>query len=103
VTARIDERPILRRVKAKAFIGVRRFRPRGSLSGRLMVTSFFSQRQRGRLSSLGRSIVAATLLHERDFRQSGGPCGRIVAATLLSERSFRVRGSATLFHERKLR
>jgi hypothetical protein len=68
-----------------------------------MVTSLFSQRQRGRLSSLGRSIVAATLLHERDFRQSGGPCGRIVAATLLSERSCRGRGSSTRFHERELR
>jgi hypothetical protein len=68
-----------------------------------MVTSVFIQRQRGRLSSLGRSIVAATLLHERDFRQSGGPCGRIVAATLLSERSCRGHGSSTLFHERELR
>ena len=103
MTARIDKQTILRRVKAKAFIGVRRFRPRGSLGGRFMVTSLFSQRQRGRLSSLGLSIVAATLLHEREVRQSGGPCGRIVAATLLSERSFRVRGSATLFHERELR
>jgi hypothetical protein len=31
----------------------------------------------------------ATLLHEREFRQSGGPCGRIVAAALLRERLFR--------------
>jgi hypothetical protein len=68
VTARIDERTILRRLKAKTLL---------------------SQRQRGRLSSLGRSVVAAALLHERKFRQSGGPCGRIVTATLLCERSFR--------------
>ena len=74
MTARIDVRPILRRLKAKAFIGERRVRQRGSLGGRLMATTLFSQRQRGRLSSLGRSIVAATLLHEREFRQSGGPC-----------------------------
>ena len=74
MTARIDVRPILRRLKAKAFIGERRVRQRGSLGGRLMATTLFSQCQRGRLSSLGRSIVAATLLHEREFRQSGGPC-----------------------------
>jgi len=54
-----------------------------------MATPLFSQRQRGRLSSLGRYIVAATLFHERKFRQSGGPCGRIVAAALLRGRSFR--------------
>ena len=75
-----------------------------------MATTLFSQRQRGRLSSLGRSIVAATLLHEREFRQSGGLCGqsgglcgRIVAATLLRERSFRRLGCPTLFSEREFR
>ena len=68
-----------------------------------MATSFVSQRQRGRLGSLGRSSVAATLLREREFRQSGGPCGRIVAATLLRERSFRCLGCPTLFSEREFR
>ena len=58
-----------------------------------MATSFVSQRQRGRLRSLGRSSEAATLPREREFRQSGGPCGCIVAATLLREREFRRRGS----------
>jgi hypothetical protein len=57
-----------------------------------MATSFVSQRQRGRLRSLGRSSVAATLPREREFRQSGGPCGCIVAATLLREREFRQGG-----------
>jgi len=75
-----------------------------------MATSFVSQRQRGRLGSLGRSSVAATLLHEREFRQSGGPCGCIVAATLLREREFRQSGdpcgrivAATLLRERPFR
>ena len=74
-------------MKAKAFVGKRRFRQRGSLGGGLMATLLFSQRQRGRISSLGRNIVAATLLPEREFRQSGGPCGLIVAAALLRELS----------------
>jgi hypothetical protein len=47
VTARIDERPILCRLKAKAVNGERLFRQRGSLGDRLMATSLFSQRQRG--------------------------------------------------------
>ncbi len=68
-----------------------------------MATLLFSQRQRGRISSLGRNIVAATLLPERQFRQSGDPCGLIVAATLLRERSFRLRVSLTRFHEREPR
>jgi len=89
VTARIDEQTILRRMKVKAFVGERRFRQRGSLGGGLMATPLFSQCQRGRLSSPGRYIVVATLLHERVFRQSGGPCGRIVAAALLRGRLFR--------------
>ena len=88
MTARIDERTILRRMKAKAFVGKRRFRQQGSLSGGLMATPLFSQRQRGLLSNLGRYIVAATLLHEREFHQSRGPCGHIVAAALLCGRSF---------------
>jgi hypothetical protein len=76
-------------MNAKAFVGERRFRQRGSLGGGLMATPLFSQHQRGRLSSLGRYIVAATLLHEREVHQSGGPCGHIVAAALLRGRSFR--------------
>lgn len=54
-------------MKAKAFVGERRFRQRGSLGGGLMATPVFSQRQRGRVSILGRYIVAATLLYEREF------------------------------------
>jgi len=76
-------------MKAKAFVGKRRFRQQCSLGGGLMATPLFRQRQRGRLSSLGRYIVAATLLHEHEFRQSGGPCGRIVVAALLRGRLFR--------------
>jgi hypothetical protein len=95
--ARFDERPICRRLDAKAFNGERRIRQRGSLGSRLVATARFCQRQRVRLISLGRSIVAATLLRESKFRQSGGPYGRIVAATLFRERSFCRRGSPSGF------
>jgi hypothetical protein len=47
VTARIDEQPILCRLKAKAVNGERRFCQRGSLGDRLMATLLFSQHQRG--------------------------------------------------------
>jgi hypothetical protein len=59
--ARIDEQLIFRGLKAKAFNGERRICQRGSLGGRLMATALFCQRQRVRLISLGRNIVADNL------------------------------------------